>query len=121
MLNRLFFGLIITLIFSGCTIQAQKISVAAASDLKFAMDSIISVYQKQHPSEKIQVTYGSSGKFFEQIQYDAPFDLYFSADVSYPKKLKERGFTISDVKIYGIGRIVIWSKKIDPTIEKMNA
>lgn len=121
MINRLFFGLIITFIFAGCTIQAQKISVAAASDLKFAMDSIISVYQKQHPSEKIQVTYGSSGKFFEQIQYNAPFDLYFSADVDYPKKLKEKGLTISDVKIYGIGRIVIWSKKIDPNKEKMNS
>jgi molybdate transport system substrate-binding protein len=121
MLNRLFFGLIITFIFTGCTIQSQKVSVAAASDLKFALDSIISVYQNQHPSEKIQVTYGSSGKFFEQIQYNAPFDLYFSADVSYPQKLKEQGFTISEVKTYGIGRIVIWSKKINPNIEKMNS
>lgn len=121
MIKRLFFGIIITFIFSGCTIQEQKISIAAASDLKFALDSIISVYQKQHPSEKIQVTYGSSGKFFEQIQYNAPFDLYFSADVSYPKKLKDQGLTISEVKTYGIGRIVIWSKKINPTIEKMNS
>lgn len=121
MMNRLFFGFIITLIFTGCTIQAQKVSIAAASDLKFALDSVISVYQEQHPSEKIHVTYGSSGKFFEQIQYDAPFDLYFSADVSYPKKLKEKEFAISEVKIYGIGRIVVWSKKIDPNLEKMNA
>ncbi|MFZ2432239.1 MAG: molybdate ABC transporter substrate-binding protein [Lutibacter sp.] len=121
MINRLFFGLIITFIFTGCTIHAQKVSIAAASDLKFALDSIISVYQKQHPSEKIQVTYGSSGKFFEQIQYDAPFDLYFSADISYPKKLKEQGFAISEVKTYGIGRIVIWSKKINPNVEKMKA
>ena len=121
MLNRLFFGLIITFIFTGCNIQSQKVSIAAASDLKFALDSVISVYQKQHPSEKIQVTYGSSGKFFEQIQYDAPFDLYFSADVGYPKKLKAQGLTISEVKTYGIGRIVIWSKKIDPNVEKMNS
>lgn len=121
MINRLFFGLLLTFIFAGCTIHAQKVSVAAASDLKFALDSIISVYQKQHPSEKIQVTYGSSGKFFEQIQYDAPFDLYFSADVGYPKKLKAQGLTISEVKTYGIGRIVIWSKKIDPNVEKMNS
>lgn len=121
MLNRLFFGLIITFIFTGCTNQSQKVSVAAASDLKFALDSIVSVYQNQHPSEKIQVTYGSSGKFFEQIQYNAPFDLYFSADVSYPQKLKAQGFTISEVKTYGIGRIVIWSKKINPNIEKMNS
>lgn len=105
----------------GCNVQSQKVSIAAASDLKFALDSVISVYIKQYPNNKIQVTYGSSGKFFEQIQYDAPFDLYFSADVIYPKKLKEQGLTISEVKTYGIGRIVIWSKKIDPNIEKMNS
>ncbi len=121
MIKRLFFGIIVTFIFTGCTIQAQKVSIAAASDLKFALDSVISVYQKQNPTQKIEVTYGSSGKFFEQIQYNAPFDLYFSADVSYPKKLKEQGLTISEVKTYGIGRIVIWSKKINPTIEKMNS
>lgn len=121
MLNRLFLGLILTFIITGCNIQTQKVSIAAASDLKFALDSVISVFQKQYSSQKIEVIYGSSGKFFEQIQYDAPFDLYFSADVSYPQKLKEEGFAISEVKIYGIGRIVIWSKKLDPNIKKMNS
>ena len=121
MIKRLFFVLVITFVFTGCNIQAQKVSIAAASDLKFALDSVILVFQKQYPSEKIEVTYGSSGKFFEQIQYDAPFDLYFSADISYPQKLKEKGFAISEVKTYGIGRIVIWSKKINPNIEKMNS
>lgn len=121
MLNRLFLGFIALFIYASCNVPSQKVSVAAASDLKFALDSIISVYQKQYPTEKIETTYGSSGKFFEQIQYDAPFDLYFSADVNYPKKLKEKGFAISEVKTYGIGRIVIWSKKIDPNIEKMNS
>ncbi len=120
MKNRLL-TLALIFAFANFNVQAQRISVAAASDLKFALDSIISVYHKQHPKNTVEVTYGSSGKFFEQIQYDAPFDLYFSADVSYPQKLKEKGLTISDVKTYGIGRIVIWSKKIDPNKDKMNA
>ena len=120
-IKKLFLGIASTFIFISFNAQAQNISIAAASDLKFALDSVISVYQNQHPTEKIYATYGSSGKFFEQIQYGAPFDLYFSADVSYPKKLKEKGFAISEVKTYGIGRIVIWSKKIDPNIEKMNS
>jgi molybdate transport system substrate-binding protein len=121
MIKKLFLGLILTFMFQGCHVQTQKVSIAAASDLKFALDSVVSIFQKQYPDNKIEVTYGSSGKFLEQIQYDAPFDLYFSADVSYPQKLKAHGLTISDVKIYGIGRIVIWSKKIDPNIEKMNS
>ncbi len=102
--------------------QAQdKVLVAAASDLKFALDSVISVYQQNNPSGKIQVTYGSSGKFFEQIQHGAPFDMYFSADKRYPQKLHEKGFATSEVRIYGIGRIVLWSKRLDPNKAKMNS
>ncbi len=99
----------------------QKLNVAAASDLKFALDSVISMYHQLHSNSKVQVTYGSSGKFFEQIQNGAPFDIYFSADKYYPETLKVRGFTTSDVKIYGIGRIVVWSKKTDPNDDKINS
>ncbi len=114
--------LALTFFVTGTTVFAQtKISVAAASDLKFALDSVISVYQKQNPTEKVLANYGSSGKFFEQIQNAAPFDIYFSADKKYPQQLKDKGFAISEVKIYGIGRVVVWSKKIDPNIEKMNS
>lgn len=114
--------LTIALLTINVSIPAQeKISIAAASDLKFALDSVISVYHKQNSNVKLQVTYGSSGKFYEQIQNAAPFDIYFSADTKYPQKLKDKGFAVSEVHIYGIGRIVIWSKKINPNIDKMNS
>jgi molybdate transport system substrate-binding protein len=112
---------LLLLVMGNNILAQQKIIVAAASDLKFAMDSIIDVYQKQAPDNKIYVTYGSSGKFFEQIQYNAPFDIYFSADIDYPKKLKDKGLTLSVVKTYGIGRIVVWSKIIDPNIKGMGS
>jgi molybdate transport system substrate-binding protein len=99
----------------------QKITIAAAADLKFAMDSIVSVYKAQNPGADVEITYGSSGKFFEQISNDAPFDIFFSADVDYPNKLKDKNLTISEIKTYGIGQIVLWSKKIDPNKEQMNA
>ena len=58
---------------------------------------------------KVDVSYGSSGNFFSQLQYGAPFDLFFSADVEYPRKLEAAGFvepgTFGD---YALGRIVIW-------------
>ncbi|TRX01238.1 molybdate ABC transporter substrate-binding protein [Flavobacterium gawalongense] len=118
----LFLTALVLLLFTFNSIRAQqKITVVAASDLKFALDSIINVYQQRNPDKEVQVTYGSSGKFFEQIQNGAPFDVFFSADKSYPQKLKEKGFTSSDVKIYGIGKIVIWSKKIDPNTFKINS
>ena len=100
--------------------QQPKITIAAAADLKFAMDSIITSYKAQNPEAGIQVTYGSSGKFFQQISNGAPFDIFFSADVDYPNKLKDKGLTIGDIKAYGIGQIVLWSKKTDPNKEGMN-
>lgn len=102
-------------------ISAQSVlNIAAASDLKFALDSIISVYSKTNQNTKITVSYGSSGNFFEQISNGAPFDLFFSADIDYPQKLEENHFAISKTQAYGIGQIVIWSKKTDPKKEKMN-
>lgn len=99
--------------------QQPKITIAAAADLKFAMDSIVTAYKAQNPGTDIEVTYGSSGKFFEQISNSAPFDLFFSADIDYPNKLKNKSLTISDIKTYGIGQIVLWSKKTDPSKEQM--
>jgi len=101
--------------------QPSKATIAAAADLKFAMDSMVTAFKIQNPGSAIEVVYGSSGKFFEQISNDAPFDLFFSADQDYAAKLKSKGLTIGDVKIYGIGQIVIWSKKTDPEKNKMQS
>lgn len=99
----------------------NKATVVVAANLKSAMDSIVKIYQQQNPADNIQISYGSSGKFYEQIANGAPFDVFFSADMNYPTKLKETHFAISKVKMYAIGNIAIWSKKIDPRIQKMNA
>jgi molybdate transport system substrate-binding protein len=99
----------------------EKTTIVVAANLKTAMDSIAKVYKQKNPADNIQITYGASGKFYEQIASGAPFDVFFSADMNYPIKLKESHFGISAVKLYAIGRIAIWSKKIDPTIQKMNS
>lgn len=97
-----------------------KISIVVAANMKPAMDSIITVYKSQNPGEDIQVTYGASGKFYEQIVNGAPFDMFYSADMNYPTKLRDNKIAISKVKLYAIGRIAIWSKKIDPNKNQMS-
>lgn len=98
---------------------AEKISIAAASDLKFAMDEIVMLYKKSNPTDEINAIYGSSGKFFTQIQQNAPYDLYFSADISYPNRLTAEGFAVGQVKPYAIGRIVLWAPKTKFDASKM--
>ena len=111
----------IVFVLSTTLLHAQdRILIAAASDLKFALDSVITAFKKTNPG-KVDVTYGSSGKLFEQISNGAPFDVFFSADINYPKQLREKGLTTSEVYAYGVGRIVIWSKKIDPNKDEIKS
>lgn len=100
----------ICLLVAGQTAHAgEKIIIAAASDLKFAMDEIVVLFNKAHPDGQVEIIYGSSGKFQTQIRQGAPYDVYFSADIAYPRALKAEGFAGSEVQPYAVGRIVLWS------------
>ena len=101
--------------------QTEDITIAAAADLKFAMDSLISSFSAQPGAPHITAVYGSSGNFFEQIRNGAPFDIFFSADLDYPKNLAQQNKTIGEVKQYATGQIVLWSKKIDPAKSGMSS
>jgi molybdate transport system substrate-binding protein len=98
--------------------RAQEVRVAAAADLKFAMQDVAAQYEKRSGA-KVDVTYGSSGNFFSQMQNGAPFDLFFSADIDYPRKLDAAGLAEPGTLYpYAIGRIAIWvpaDAKVDVT------
>jgi molybdate transport system substrate-binding protein len=118
--------LITVAILISAVVQAQgsEVRVAAAADLKFAMSDLAAQYDK-HTGNKIDVTYGSSGNFFSQIQNGAPFDVFFSADIEYPRKLEAAGLTDPGTLCeYAVGRIVIWApadSKIDVAKQGWNA
>lgn len=95
------------------TAHAEKITIAAAADLKFAMDEIVTTFKKTNAGDEVDVIYGSSGKFHTQIQQGAPYDLFFSADIGFPRELAKAGLAASEVKPYAFGRIVLWSASLD--------
>lgn len=89
--------------------QRKAVRVAAAADLKFAMDELSTEFESK-TGITVNVTRGSSGNFFAQIESGAPFDLFFSADMQYPKKLEAAGFVEPEtLHEYALGRIVIWA------------
>ena len=90
------------------------LTIAAAADLRFALDDLVKEFEEKYPATKISVTFGSSGNFFAQFQNGAPFDLFFSADIEYPRKLAEKGLGADEVFLYAIGRIVVWVPKDSP-------
>lgn len=96
-------------------------TLAAASDLKFAMDELIQQYQAQ-TGRKVQAVYGSSGQFYTQIVQGAPFDVFLSADELLVTQLADKGLTQGPGVLYGIGRLVLFVLKaspVKPTLEDL--
>jgi molybdate transport system substrate-binding protein len=88
----------------------QQVTVAAASDLQFALQDILGDFRRAHPSADIRIVYGSSGNFYTQIRGQAPFDLFLSADVEYPRRLAREGLALPEsLFTYAVGRIVVWA------------
>ena len=87
------------------------VTVAAASDLTYAMNEIAANFEKATGCT-VRLTMGSSGNFLTQIENGAPFDVFFSADIAYPKKLEAEGLAApGSTYLYAIGKIVLWTRK----------
>jgi molybdate transport system substrate-binding protein len=97
---------------------AQRMTVAAAADLQFAMQEVSARFQ-QETGKSVKLIYGSSGNFAQQLQNGAPFDMFFSADLDYPKQLDAAGLVEPGTFYqYAIGKIVVWApndSKLDLT------
>src|SRR5215471_20420721 len=98
----------LALLFFSRLCAGQEITIAAAADLQFAMQDINARFQKES-GKTVKVIYGSSGNFLQQIQSGAPFDMFFSANLDYPKKLDAAGLTEPGTLYeYAVGKIVVW-------------
>jgi molybdate transport system substrate-binding protein len=90
---------------------AQDLAVAAASDLQAALPVVTAQFEKA-TGHHVNVTFGSSGSFVTQIQNGAPFDLFFSADIDYAKRLESAALTEpGSFYGYAVGHIVVWTRK----------
>ena len=99
----------------GESANPHSVSIAAASDLQFALPGIVAEFQKAYPDIDIKATFGSSGNFFAQLTHKAPFDVYLSADIGYPQKLIDKELADKNsLFLYAVGELVIWVPKDSP-------
>jgi len=93
----------------------RKLSIAAAADLQFALAEAARQFHRQHSQIELAIDYGSSGNFYAQIRNGAPFDLFLSADVQYPRTLAHDGLVRADsVFVYAAGRLAVWVPAASP-------
>jgi molybdate transport system substrate-binding protein len=88
-----------------------QLTIAAASDLQAALPPIAARFERER-GERVGLTFGSSGNFFALIQNGAPFDLFFSADMEYPRQLVAAGLAEpATLYVYATGRLVLWARR----------
>ncbi|HBE03622.1 MAG TPA: molybdate ABC transporter substrate-binding protein [Spirochaetia bacterium] len=84
---------------------------ACAGNMRNAMTEIIKAFTERNPDCRVEASYASSGKFFAQISHGAPFEIFISADMKYPKKLLEQNIGKSEVYAYASGTLVLMYNK----------
>jgi molybdate transport system substrate-binding protein len=97
-------------VFFASLANAQQATVVVAANMKPAMDEIYQQY-KIAGGQDLRIIYGSSGNLARQIQQGAPFNLFVSADESFPMALHRQGLTVDEGKVYAIGRLALIAHK----------
>lgn len=93
-------------------VAADKLSIAAAANLAYALESLTAEFKKAESATHVTVVTGASGNLVAQIQNGAPFDVFLSADVEYPEKLVSLGFADArSFTKFAVGRLVLWSTR----------
>jgi molybdate transport system substrate-binding protein len=85
-------------------VGADVPAIAAAADLNAALPEIAALFTKQ-TGKSVNLIFGSSGAFTQQILNGAPFEVFLSADESYVDKLAAAGKTEGAGELYATGRI----------------
>jgi molybdate transport system substrate-binding protein len=105
---------------AGAAFAAEAPLVAAAADLRFALDEIAASYARD-TGRAVRIVYGSSGNFRRQIAEGAPFEIFLSADEGYVRALAKEGFLGDEGVRYAVGRLALVVPegsplKLDPTL-----
>jgi molybdate transport system substrate-binding protein len=94
---------------ASCALQAQgNLTVAAAANLGPALREIAANFEKRDGTH-VELVYGASGNLAMQIENGAPFDVFLSADMDYPRSLESKGAAApGSLAVYATGKLVLW-------------
>jgi molybdate transport system substrate-binding protein len=98
------------------------LSIAAAANLVYALDALDSEYNKGEPGVKVTTATGASGNLVAQIRNGAPYDIFLSADLDFPRALIGAGQADGKTLVnFAVGRLVIWTARADLDVSDLKA
>jgi len=87
----------------------QTLNVAAAANLSYLADPLKTAFSQKNPGVQVDFVFGASGALTTQITQGAPYDVFMSADVDFPRKLSDSGLSVAPPKTYAIGTLALFS------------
>lgn len=105
-LRQASYGVYVVLMASVTAHAQPPATVAAASDLQFAVKEVALLFERE-TGQRLRLIFGSSGQFYTQIVQGAPFHLFMSADEDFVFRLADAGKTHDRGLLYAFGRIGI--------------
>lgn len=87
--------------------------VAAAANLQPALVRIADAFAGEGHG-RVDLVFGASGALTRQIVEGAPFELFLSADETFPARLARAGLTRDDGVIYAHGRLALFARHGSP-------
>lgn len=105
MINKILIFILISL----SLIKADTIEVFSATATKLAMEEIKNTFLKTRPNDKINLHIGAAGKAYSQFQSGMNYDIFFSADKSYPEAIIKDGKGSGELKVYAYGQLTLYS------------
>jgi len=100
------------LLFTAFNLFGNTLTIAVAANVSYAINDLITAFNKTHPDTKVEVTLGGSGKLTAQINNGAPYDILMSADMKYPQALYKSGLGVSKPTVYAQGALAIFSTRV---------
>jgi molybdate transport system substrate-binding protein len=113
------FGLALILASAGIR-AADTVSIAGAANLVYALDGLNAEFKRASPATSVTTTTGASGTLYAQIKHGAPFDVFLSADVEYPRQVAAEKLGVPEtLTIFASGRLVAWTLRTDLDLDDL--
>jgi len=94
-------------------VSADEIRIAVATNFTDTMNALVARFEERS-DHTVLVSFGSTGNHYAQIKNGAPFEAFFSADITRPQLLEEEGAAVTGSRFtYAMGQIALWSRQAD--------
>ena len=112
-ISRIILTLVLALVINAYSFAADKITVAAAANLRYVLEELKQQYIKSHKDTQIDIVFGASGTLTQQIVNGANFDLFLAANTKFPEEVINKGFGHGKSVVYCYGKVALWSMNIN--------